>query len=90
MVPLSGRQDVSSFIGQQLMRFWYSIDLYAGKRRMELSIKSLHVNKKVSSLNCRLGLKLSTILLTDKYWGIFFIKIGPCEFLLYITPGSVE
>lgn len=36
----------SSSIKKQLMRFWFRIDLYAGKRRMELSIESLDIKNK--------------------------------------------
>lgn len=49
MVPHSGKQDASSSVVKQLMRFWFRIDLYAGKRRMEFSIKSLDIKNKTLS-----------------------------------------
>lgn len=46
MVPHSGKQDASSSVVKQLMRFWLRIDLYAGRRRMGFSIKSLDIKNK--------------------------------------------
>lgn len=46
MVLHPGKQDASSSIVKQLMRFWFGIDLCAGKRRMEFSCKSLDIKNK--------------------------------------------
>lgn len=52
--PTLGKQDASSSIVKQLMRFWFGIDLYAEKRRMEFSSKSLDIKSKTFSSDTEL------------------------------------
>lgn len=66
--------EASSSIVKQLMRFWLRIDLYAGKRRMELNIKSLDIKKTCSDTEfvdslCEPLKSLSCFYSISQVWG---------------------